>query len=60
MFSTMPRIGASSCWNIRTARTASSSATCCGVATITAPANGSSWHSVSGTSPVPGGRSTMR
>ncbi len=41
---------------MRTARTASSCATFCGVQTITAPVSFSVCDIVSGTSPVPGGR----
>jgi hypothetical protein len=60
MFSTTPSTSTLSCWNIRTARTASSCATFCGVHTITAPASFSVCAIVSGTSPVPGGRSMIR
>ena len=30
----------------------------CGLVTMTTPSTGSDWNTVSGTSPVPGGRST--
>ena len=36
---------------MRMARIASSNATCCGVATTTAPVSGNSWQSVSGNTP---------
>ena len=42
------------------ARFASSWATFWGVHTTTAPVSGSSWLMVSGTSPVPGGRSMIK
>ena len=45
---------------IGTARRASANATSCGVATTTAPVSGIDCASVSGTSPVPGGRSITR
>ena len=38
----------------------SSVATCCGVVTRMASALGMSWQMESGSSPVPGGQSTMR
>ena len=60
MFSTMPSTGICSCSNIAMARVASSCATFWGVQTTTAPVSGSSCDIVSGTSPVPGGRSMMR
>ena len=60
MFSIIPSIGTFSWRNIVMARVASSSATSCGVQTTTAPVSGRLWASVSGTSPVPGGRSITR
>src|SRR5271157_998023 len=60
MFSTTPRIGQCTCRNILTARVASSSATSCGVVTITTPSTETCCASVNCASPVPGGRSTTR
>ena len=57
MFSTMPRIGTFTWWNMCTALRASSSETSEGVVTTTAPVIGAVWISDSCTSPVPGGRS---
>ena len=48
------------CANIAMPRPTSSSATSCGVVTITPPVTGTCCTSVSGASPVPGGRSTTR
>ncbi len=60
MFSTIPRIGIDTLSNISFARMTSASATSCGVETSTTPAARTFCASVSGTSPVPGGRSRMR
>ena len=60
MFSTTPRMGTSTFWNMRRPLRASSSATSCGVVTMTAPTTGTFCASVSATSPVPGGMSTIR
>ncbi len=60
MFSMTPRIGTSTFWNMATPRRASIRARSCGVETITAPASGTCWASVSWASPVPGGISTTR
>ena len=60
MFSTTPRIGQCTWRNILTARVASSSATSCGVVTITQPSSETCCASVNCASPVPGGRSTIR
>ena len=59
MFSTMPRIGTFNCLNMSIPLRASSSATSCGVDTITAPSTTAFCASVICTSPVPGGRSTI-
>ena len=56
MFSTTPRIGQCTWRNILTARVASSSATSCGVVTITAPSSETCCASVNCASPVPGGK----
>ena len=55
-----PRTGADSCLNILIAFRASSKATSCGVDTTNTPVSDVRWHSVSCTSPVPGGRSMTR
>ena len=60
MFSTMPKTGTCSRSNIATALVASSSATSCGVLTMTAPAIGASCAMLIDASDVPGGRSTIR
>ena len=60
MFSIMPIGGMFSFWYIATARRVSASDTVCGVVTTTAPATGTVWLRLSATSPVPGGRSTIR
>ena len=60
MFSTIPSGGMFSLRYIATARRLSASDTCCGVVTMIAPATGTVWLRLSATSPVPGGRSTMR
>ncbi len=60
MFSTMPRIGTFTWWNMCTALRASSSETSEGVVTTIAPVMGAVWISESCTSPVPGGRSMTR
>jgi hypothetical protein len=60
MFSTMPRIGTLSFWNIAIALRTSSSATSCGVVTITTPESGMTCESESCASPVPGGMSNTR
>ena len=60
MFSTTPIGSTWSFWYIRSARRLSASDTCCGVVTTIAPTTGTFWLSESGTSPVPGGMSTMR
>src|SRR5438876_396045 len=60
MFSIMPSTGVFSWLNIEIAFCATLRATSCGVDTTTAPVRGIAWHSVSCTSPVPGGRSTIR
>ena len=46
--------------NIATALRTSETETPCGVVTTTAPATGTLWAMLSDTSPVPGGRSTIR
>ena len=58
MFSTTPRTGASTSSNILMPRRTSSSATSCGVVTITPPDSGTFCTTVNCASPVPGGRST--
>ena len=58
MFSTMPSTGTLTLRNICRPLRASISATSCGVVTITAPASGIFWVTVSCASPVPGGRSS--
>ena len=60
MFSTTPRMGTFRVLNIPMAFTATLLATSCGVVTTSIPVTGMVWASVSGMSPVPGGRSTMR
>ena len=60
MFSITPRTGTSSFLNMAMAFTASSIATVEGVVTTTAPVTTVCWISESWTSPVPGGRSTIR
>src|ERR1019366_4258329 len=57
MFSTIPRIGTLTCWNIVTALRASSSETSDGVVTTIAPVTGALWINESCTSPVPSGLS---
>ena len=59
MFSTTPKIGTSTCWNMLMPRVTSSSAMSCGVETITAPVSGTRCAMVSCASPVPGGRSQI-
>ena len=58
MFSTSPRTGTFIMSAIRTAFSTTSCTRSCGEVTTTAPATGSDWNTVSGTSPVPGGMST--
>ena len=53
-----PRIGARVFSNMAMPRPTSSSATSCGVVTMTPPVTGTCCTSVSGASPVPGGKST--
>lgn len=60
MFSTIPSTGTPVRSNIFTPRSASPTATCCGVVTITAPCTGVAWTSDSWASPVPGGMSTRK
>ena len=60
MFSMIPRTGVLSVLNMAIAFCATLSATSWGVETTAAPVSGIDWHSVSCTSPVPGGRSTIR
>ncbi len=60
MFSTIPRIGTFTWWNMWMALRASSSETSEGVVTTIAPVMGAVWISESCTSPVPGGRSITR
>ncbi|CFU08527.1 Uncharacterised protein [Bordetella pertussis] len=60
MFSTTPRMGTCTFWNMRRPLRASSSAMSCGVVTMTAPATGTFCARVSAMSPVPGGMSTTR
>ena len=60
MFSTIPRTGTFTWWNIMIALRASSSETSEGVVTTIAPDTGALWISESCTSPVPGGRSITR
>ena len=60
MFSTMPMTGTLTLRNMASPLRASISATSCGVVTITAPASGMLWVTVSCASPVPGGRSRTR
>ncbi len=60
MFSTTPRIGTFRRWNMPMALRTSSSATSCGVVTITTPLSGSTCESESWASPVPGGMSKTR
>ena len=60
MFSTSPTTGTFSVRNMETAFCTSMSATSCGVETTTAPVSGQDCARLSATSPVPGGRSTMR
>ncbi|MNO09146.1 hypothetical protein D3C81_2321400 [compost metagenome] len=60
MFSTSPRIGTLTFWNMLMPFFASSSAMSCGVVTITAPVSGTFCDIVSWMSPVPGGMSTTR
>ena len=60
MFSTRPTIGTPTFSNILKPLRASISAMSCGVVTITAPVTGTCCDSVSATSPVPGGMSTIR
>ena len=60
MFSTTPRIGTPTFWNMLMPLRASIRAMSCGVVTITAPVTGTRCDSVSWMSPVPGGMSTIR
>ena len=60
MFSMMPSTGTSTLRNMLRPLRASSSATSCGVVTMTAPESGTFCARVSWASPVPGGRSTTR
>ena len=60
MFSTIPRTGTSTFWNIFSPLRASSSAMSWGVVTMTAPDTGTFCARVSWVSPVPGGRSMTR
>jgi hypothetical protein len=60
IFSTIPRIGTFTWWNMWMALRASSSETSEGVVTTIAPVMGAVWMSESCTSPVPGGRSITR
>jgi len=52
MFSTMPRIGAPSCWKHANSAHGIIQSNLCGWATTTAPVMGRSWQRVRGTSPV--------
>ena len=61
MFSTMPTTGKESCSQKESERETSAAATFWGVVTTTAPSgSGRDWQTVSGSSPVPGGASTIR
>ena len=61
MFSTMPTTGNASWSQNASERETSAAATRCGVVTTIAPSgSGSDWQTVSGSSPVPGGASTIR
>ena len=60
MFSTIPSTGMETLSNMSFARITSESAMSCGVETSTTPAARTFWARVSGTSPVPGGRSSTR
>ncbi len=60
MFSTTPSTGTSSVPNICAAFPASAPASRCGCVTTTAPESSTDCARLSGTSPVPGGRSTKR
>src|SRR6185437_8210057 len=60
MFSTIPRMGTFTFWNMTMALRASIRAMSCGVETITAPVSATRWVMVSWASPVPGGMSSTR